>query len=226
MAQRQKTFKKYEQSRKNTEKILKSINRHSKKALKKRHKQVRRHKHSYRYTAKTNNSCKSSKHSQKEPSTFGDELVALVLIAIVILAIVLLFTCGVRKTVIILAVVLGALFIIAVIREITVEKKTSGFDAESEQGKIDYLHTLLEELETSRDIVNSSDNPDEVKTRLDTLLIVMDEIMTYDEELLRKAGMTKETMPEQKARVLELYDTIIEQAYNSTSSDGENHYTE
>lgn len=99
-----------------------------------------------------------------------------------------------------------------------IDEETENNDIEPEEQvedrseQIPYLQSLLTEFDRHKRIINTSDDPDAVKRSLDCLLGIMDEIMTFDEMLLRKAGMTKSQMPEHKARVLELYDTMIEQA--------------
>lgn len=80
------------------------------------------------------------------------------------------------------------------------------------ENTVAYLRDLLENFERHKKIVNTSNDPEVVRDNLDRLLADMDEIMTYDEALLRKAGMTKEKMPEQKEKVLSLYDVMIRQA--------------
>ena len=94
----------------------------------------------------------------------------------------------------------------------TIQQEENDQDEPGEDKQLSHLHDILEEFDLHKQIINTSDDPTVVKTHLDGLLGVMDEIMTYDETLLRKAGMTKSTMPQQKQKVLELYDTMIEQA--------------
>jgi len=75
-----------------------------------------------------------------------------------------------------------------------------------------YLQGLLDQIEEHQNVINDSCDVEAVHTHLDQLLSVLDKIMDANEDDLRTAGMTKETMPEQKQFILDHYDEILQQA--------------
>ena len=148
-------------------------------------------------------------------------LITAIFTAIVILC----FSLGICKGVLVSLVVLVLFLILYALfckNETPEDAKSESiiYDTQSASTKdhISFLHGLLSDFDMHKEIINTSDNPDTVKESLDCLLEIMDIIMTFDEELLREAGMTKSQMPEQKDHVLQLYDTMIAQAREAQES--------
>lgn len=90
-----------------------------------------------------------------------------------------------------------------------------------DENQIIYLQSLPDKINKYQSVINNSDNVDDVKKNLDWLLGLIDEIMSYDDELLNRAGITKETLPQQKEFILKNYDTVLKQAqerYSETNN--------
>ena len=115
--------------------------------------------------------------------------------------------------VLIVAIIFAVIFFISW-REVNQERqqRAEQHNQEIDENQILYLQGLLTNIDKYQAVINNSDNVEDVKKNLDWLLAVMDEIMSYDEETLRAAGMTKSTMPQQKEFVLKNYDVVLEQA--------------
>lgn len=276
MAKKYYTFKKYEESRKKTEKFLKALNRNNRKSWKRALNTKKRTRASAAKNTKKSTNKATTQKQTTGPLTFGDIIFALCIILLVVLFFLLWFEWGLWKAVcstiilfLLIAQIQGdisnhafdiwgyifvAIIAIAAILcfalgfwkgllvsvgicvfafvlymfwgEREQPMNTDAYNDDEEEGndqytQISYLKDLLEQFDKHKEIINSSDNPDAVKNSLDYLLDIMDEIMTFDEITLRQAGMTKSQMPEQKARVLELYDTMIEQAREMQNTRGE-----
>lgn len=80
------------------------------------------------------------------------------------------------------------------------------------EGEIEELHRHLENIDMYKNVVNTSTDVYAVKCAMDELIEIIDCIMSYDEDALNEAGMSKEKLPEQKQFILDNYDTILEQA--------------
>lgn len=90
---------------------------------------------------------------------------------------------------------------------------------EDRRAQLPYLHSLLAEIKKHQDIANSSNDPDEVKRHLDCLIGIIDEILTFDEGLLKEVGMAKANAELAKSDILKVYDIMIADARDSNSSE-------
>ena len=179
-------------------------------------------------TNKKNTTKKSNTQAQvTEPLTGSDVLTLLVFFAIIIGFCILWNKVGFLLAVLISLV----LMTIALIITVTIESKKAECAAEIEKylnaepedidrrNQIPYLKSLLGEIRKHQTIVNTSNDPEEVKKHLDCLLGVMDEITTFDEDLLKEAGMTKANYESARADLLEVYDVMIAQARENSDAD-------
>lgn len=157
-----------------------------------------------KYSTRKKNTVGNVQNSEPIHMTFQEYMYVLSSIAIVVVFLWLLIKYGIKNIFIsiisIIAIIL-AVIIFQAIRETMAEQK-----------QIEYLKSLLPEIDTCKDIINNSSDPKAVKTNLDRLLIIMEEIIDTPEEILNKAGMTNSTMPQQKENVLKNYDILIKQA--------------
>lgn len=180
------------------------------------------------YSSSTTKTHKTTTQNQvQEPLTGGEVLSVCVFLIIIVVLFILICKFGFLMTVLISLIVLT----IAVIISATVEGKKAERAAEMEKylnaepedidrrRQIPYLKSLLGEIRKHQTIVNTSTDPDEVKKHLDCLLGVMDEIMTFDEDLLKEAGMTKVNYASARADLLEVYDVMIAQARENSDAD-------
>lgn len=178
-------------------------------------------------TSKKNTVKKTTTQTQvTEPMTGSDILTLFVFFAVVIGFCILW-----NKVGFLLAVLISLILMtIALIITVTVENKKAERAAEMNQhlnaepeehdrsNQVPYLKSLLEEIRKHQTIVNTSNDPDEVKKHLDCLLGIMDEIATFDEAVLKQAGMTKANYESSKAGLLEVYDTMIAQARENNTA--------
>ena len=195
----------------------------------------KRKKHSYSSkktyassTTKKNTTKKATTQTQAtEPLTGSDIRTLFVFFAIIIGFCILWSKVGFLLAVLISLVLMTIVLIITV----TIESKQAERAAEMNQylnaepeetdrsTQIPYLKSLLGEIRKHQTIVNTSNNPDEVKKHLDCLLGIMDEIATFDEAVLKQAGMTKAHYESSRAELLELYDVMIAQARENNAAD-------
>lgn len=172
-------------------------------------------------TTKKNTTKKATAQTQAtEPLTGSDVLTLFVFFAIIVGFCILWSKVGFLLAVLISLI----LMTIALIITVTIENKKAEraaemnkyLNAEPEESdrsnQIPYLKSLLEEMGKHQTIVNTSDDPNKVKKHLDCLLGIMDEIATFDEAVLKQAGMTKANYESSRAGLLEVYDTMIAQA--------------
>ena len=192
-------------------------------------------KHSYSskktYTASTTkkNTARNPKTQNQvhEPMTGSEFLSVCVFLAIIVVLIILICNVGFLWTILISLVVLT----VAIIISVTIESKKAERAAEMEKylnaepsqsdrsNQVPYIKSLLTELKKHQNIANTSSDPDEVKKHLDCLLGVIDEIMTFDESILKQAGMTKSNAASVKEDILKVYDIMIAQAGESDNTD-------
>jgi len=125
-------------------------------------------------------------------------------IAIIVVFLWLLIKYGIKNIFISIIAIIGLILAVIIFKAIR--------ETMAEQKQIEYLKSLLPEIDTCKDVINNSSDPKAVKTNLDRLLVIMDEIIDTPEEILNKAGMTNSTMPQQKENVLKNYDILIKQA--------------
>ena len=78
--------------------------------------------------------------------------------------------------------------------------------------EIDELQKHLANIDLYKDIANNSSNVYSVQYAMDELLKSIDYIMTYSEDELHQAGMSKAKLPEQKAFIKQNYNVMLEQA--------------
>lgn len=78
--------------------------------------------------------------------------------------------------------------------------------------EIDELQKHLANIDLYKDIANNSSNVYSVQYAMDDLLKSIDYIMTYSEDELHQAGMSKAKLPEQKAFIKQNYNVMLEQA--------------
>lgn len=143
-----------------------------------------------------------STHIKEQPQKTKEEKIGLTVVVIV--AILFLFL-GVVET--ILAAI--GLFLLGLFIYLKINKnKENAFS----QADIDELHRHLANIDVYQNVANTSNDPFAVKCALDELLNSIDFITAYKEEDLNIAGMTKETLEEQKSLITENYDIIIHQA--------------
>ena len=193
-------FKKYKESRQRTDAFLKKVHRKSVSRLKKKKHTTKK------YTIKKKTSS-NNQNTDNTPITADDifnYLDVLIGCAICFVIILLLITYGIKNILISIVAIIGVILIVIFIQSIK--------EVVEEQKKIEYLKSLLPEIDSCKDIINNSSNAEIVKTNLNRLLIIMDEIIDTPEEILNKAGMTNSTMPQQKENVLKNYDILIKQA--------------
>lgn len=169
----------------------------------------------------------TSQNQIQEPMTGSEVLAVCVFLAVIVAFFILVSKIGFLKAVFLSLIVMA---VAVVIIGVTAEKKAAR-DAEMQKylntepeetdrsNQIPYLKSLLEEIRKHQTIVNTSNDPDEVKKHLDCLLGVMEEITTFDEALLKQAGMTKANYESSRAGLLEVYDTMIAQAGENNTED-------
>lgn len=238
MAYKYRTFKKYENNRKSAERLSKKIHRKGISYLKKA---SRREKSAYnqrmreykrerekRNSLKQKTSNNTNSFTQYKPITFGDFLYGCGFMVSIVVMLILFFVIGFWKTILLATGLFFSIMIILVVIDEVKAKKNplTNNSLGSEEPKpedrsiqLPYLKSLREELRKHQTIANTSNDPDEVKKHLDCLLGVMDEIMTFDEAMLKQAGMTKANYESTKAELLEVYDAMITQARNSNETD-------
>lgn len=152
------------------------------------------------------------------PAETFQGLIGLVVLGVVgMISIEIILNVGFKGFLIFLALIVAIIFALiffiswrAVNRE--QHQRDEQHNQEIDENQILYLQSLLTNIDKYQAVINNSDNVEDVKKNLDWLLAVIDEIMSYDEETLRTAGMTKSTMPQQKEFVLKNYDVVLEQA--------------
>lgn len=241
MAKLPKTFKKYEENRKKTERFLKHLEKSGKKARSAsrkyaRQKEAARNKRLREYERERKQREKAREKERaktaatpQEPLTGSELLSVFVFLLIIAVLIFLIYKVGFLWTVLISLIVLT----IAIVINATVESKKAERAAEMEKylnaepeeidrsNQIPYLKSLLGEIRKHQTIANTSNDPEEVKKHLDCLLAVMDEIATFDDATLKQAGMTKANYESAKADLLEVYDAMIAQAGASDNEESE-----
>lgn len=179
-------------------------------------------------TTKKNTTKKTTTQTQAtEPLTGSDVLTLLVFFAIIVGFCILWSKVGFLLAVLISLVLMTIALIITVTisnqkaeRTAEMNKYLNAEPEETDRSKqVPYLKNLLGEIRKHQTIANTSNNPDEVKKHLDCLLGIMDEIATFDETVLKQAGMTKANYELTRAELLEVYDTMIAQARENNAAD-------
>ncbi|MBE6036861.1 MAG: hypothetical protein E7223_04460 [Clostridiales bacterium] len=162
-----------------------------------------------------------TQYQAQEPATFGDFMFGLGFMAVIIIILILFLVIGFWKTILLAAGIFVAIIVILVAIELVKENKKNQKTTYSEDrsNQIPYIKSLLGNLKRYQDVANTSNNPDEVKKNLDYLLGVIDEIMTFDEALLKQAGMTKVNAVSVKEDILKVYDEMIAQAGQTDEMD-------
>ena len=236
MAKLPKTFKKYEENRKRTERFLNKVHRKSvsdwKKASRQReaarNKRLREYKREKekRERARDREQAKNAA-TPHEPMTFGEFLSGIGFMLALVVMFILFFVIGFWKTILLGVGLFVAVIVILVIIDEVKEKRNAemdkylGAEPEDRSNQIPYLKSLLGEIRKHQTIANTSNDPEEVKKHLDCLLAVMDEIATFDDATLKQAGMTKANYESAKADLLEVYDAMIAQAGKNDEEESE-----
>jgi len=133
----------------------------------------------------------------------GEEAVAVaILSSMAILDLIILFTIGLGV----------ALFVLAVFAASGLSILWYLMSSDDAKKAAPYLQQVLEQREKFQAIVNTTDDPTTAKKYLDYLLATMDELLTFREKDLRRSGLTREALSQQKADLLARYDLIISQA--------------
>lgn len=236
MAKLPKTFKKYEDNRKRTERFLNKVHRKSvsdwKKASRQReaarNKRLREYKREKekRERARDREQAKNAA-TPHEPMTFGEFLSGIGFMLALVVMFILFFVIGFWKTILLGVGLFVAVIVILVIIDEVKEKRNAemdkylGAEPEDRSNQIPYLKSLLGEIRKHQTIANTSNDPEEVKKHLDCLLAVMDEIATFDDATLKQAGMTKANYESAKADLLEVYDAMIAQAGKNDEEESE-----
>lgn len=179
-------------------------------------------------TTKKNTARKTTTQNQiQEPMTGSEVLSVCIFLAVIVAFFILVSKFGFLLAVLISLIVMTLALIIVT----NIESKKGERVAEMEQylnaepeetdrsNQIPYIKSLLGELKKHQNIANTSNDPDEVKKHLDCLLGVIDEIMTFDEALLKQAGMTKSNAASAKEDILKVYDAMIAQVGESDEAD-------
>ena len=78
--------------------------------------------------------------------------------------------------------------------------------------KIQEITRISEIIVEGQNLINTSNNVETVKSRLDVLLNMIDRAMEYEEYELQAAGYTKVYLQEQKDFIRDKYDIVINQA--------------
>ena len=239
MAKLPKTFKKYEENRKKTERFLKHLEKSGKKARSAtrkyaRQKEAARNKRlrEYERERKQREKAREKERAKNaatphEPMTFGEFLSGIGFMLALVVMFILFFVIGFWKTILLGVGLFVAVIVILVVIDEVKEKRSAEMDQyldaepEDRSNQIPYLKSLLGEIRKHQTIANTSNDPDEVKKHLDCLLAVMDEIATFDDATLKQAGMTKANYESAKADLLEVYDAMIAQAGASDEEESE-----
>lgn len=236
MAKLPKTFKKYEENRKRTERFLNKVHRKSvsdwKKASRQREAARNKRLREYERDRKQREKAREKERAKNaatphEPMTFGEFLSGIGFLLAIIVMFILFFVIGFWKTILLGVGLFVAIIVILVVIDEVKEKRNAEMDQyldaepEDRSNQIPYLKSLLGEIRKHQTIANTSNDPDEVKTHLDCLLAVMDEIATFDDATLKQAGMTKANYESAKADLLEVYDAMIAQAGASDEEESE-----
>lgn len=236
MAKLPKTFKKYEENRKRTERFLNKVHRKSvsdwKKASRQREAARNKRLREYERDRKQREKAREKERAKNaatphEPMTFGEFLSGIGFLLAIIVMFILFFVIGFWKTILLGVGLFVAIIVILVVIDEVKEKRNAEMDQyldakpEDRSNQIPYLKSLLGEIRKHQTIANTSNDPDEVKKHLDCLLAVMDEIATFDDATLKQAGMTKANYESAKADLLEVYDAMIAQAGASDEEESE-----
>lgn len=236
MAYKRKDFKKYEESRKRTERFLNKVHRKSvsdwKKASRQREAARNKRLREYERDRKQREKARDKERAKNaatphEPMTFGEFLSGIGFLLAIIVMFILFFVIGFWKTILLGVGLFVAIIVILVVIDEVKEKRNAEMDQyldaepEDRSNQIPYLKSLLGEIRKHQTIANTSNDPDEVKKHLDCLLAVMDEIATFDDATLKQAGMTKANYESAKADLLEVYDAMIAQAGASDDKESE-----
>lgn len=204
-------FKKYRDNRKKAEAFRKKVHRKAVRDLKKifRQKEAARKKrmNAYKREAEKAKTAKSKTAAKNisEPFTFEDFKVLLVLG--------LFFIVGVSTNFVVALILAVIALIVKVILEMRSEKRENDFILPTlPQSEIDELQRHLSNIDVYKDIANNSSDTYAVQCAMDELLKSIDFIMTYDEDALHSAGMTKAKLPTQRDFIVQHYDDMIAQA--------------
>ena len=205
-------FKKYRDNSRKAEAFRKKIHRKAISNLKKisRQKESERKKRMNAYKreadkAKSARAKSASAKTASEPFTFDDFKYLLILSAFIFLAVTTNF---------IVAIIVAAIvFVVKSVIELKRKKKQHPHTSTSlSQAEIDELQRHLSNIEVYKDVANNSSDACAVQCAMDELLKSIDFIMTYAEEDLHVAGLSKEKLPAQRAFIIQHYDDMIEQA--------------
>lgn len=176
-------------------------------------------------TKKTTTRKTTTQNQVQEPMTFGEFMSGIGFMAAIVVMFILFFVIGFWKTILLVVGLFIAIIVIMVVIDEVKEKRNAemdkylGAEPEDRSNQIPYIKSLLGEIKKHQNIANTSNDPDEVRKHLDCLLGVIDEIMTFDEALLKQAGMTKVNAASTKEDILKVYDAMIAQAGESDEAD-------
>lgn len=172
---------------------------------KKRRKSSSSKKKIYTKSSTSSKAKSSANNTASEPFTFEDFKYLLILGAFIFLAITTSFIVAIIVAVIVL--------VVKVVIEMKQEEKQNPHASESlSQAEIDELQRHLSNIDVYKDVANNSSDAYAVQCAMDELLKSIDFIMTYDEEDLHIAGMSKVKLPAQREFIVQHYDDMIEQA--------------
>jgi len=195
-------FRKYRNNRKKAETFRKRIHGKAVRDLRKlsRQKDLARKKRMASYKNK-HSAVSSEQESQRKGCTLFT--------VIGIIALITLFSLiGPFGILIIVLLAISALIIYIVKRSKTKKSVVRTLSKE----EIDELQKHLANIDLYKDIANNSSNVYSVQYAMDELLKSIDYCMTYIEDELHQAGMSKTKLPEQKAFIKQNYNAMLEQA--------------
>lgn len=206
-------FKKYRDNRKKTEAFLNKVQRKSisnyKKATRKKEAARKKRMNAYRREAEKERAARAKAEAKRvsEPVTEEEAQAggcALLIIFGLILLAILFFVIGPKGLLIIFGIAI-AIFIIYFIHVIKMPRDLT-------QEEIEELQRHLTNIDVYKNIANTSTDPYAVQCAMDELISSIDFIMSYEEDELHQAGMSKAKLPEQRAFIVQHYDDMIAQA--------------
>ena len=180
----------------------------------KRRKSSSSKKKTYTKSSTSSKAKSSAKSTTSESFSFEDFKYLLILGAFIFLAVATNFIVAIIVAIIVL--------VVKVIIKIKQEEKQNPPTSPSlSQAEIDELQRHLSNIDVYKDIANNSSDAYAVQYAMDELLKSIDFIMSYDEEELHAAGMSKVKLPTQRAFIVQHYDDMIEQAKERSSESNE-----
>lgn len=218
-------FKKYRDNSKKSEAFRKKVHRKAVSNLKKisRQKNSARKKrmNAYKQEANKTKSTKAIVNSvsatltEKESQRKGCTL--FIVLGLIFLAI-LFFAIG-PVGILIIGGISISIFITYIVYKI---KKDAVKSRNLSQEEIDKLQQHLTNIDIYKNVANTSSDEHAVQYAMDKLLQSIDFIMSYEEEELHQAGMSKEKLPRQREFILQHYNDMIAQAREQSAENRKN----